>query len=316
MTIHRLLNSLLAVVAIHVGLAAARLAAGDTQVLAPPRLFGTPEQAVIALKAAVASGDRARLEAIFGSGLRELLSGDPKQDSIEFAAFSTLIAEYSHVVINADDRATVNLGVKNWPFPVPLVRREAAWFFDTQAGKEEIINRRVGEDELNAIAVCRTYVAAQREYQGEDHVGDGVFRYAQHLKSTAGQKDGLYWPPHPDEEESPFGPLVAEAREEGYGGKTAQGEPQPYKGYRFKVLTRQGASAPGAAYDYIINGNMVAGFALVAYPVHWGESGVMTFVVNQWGRVYERNLGLTSEADALAMTEFNPDADWKVVAAP
>ena len=281
-----------------------------------PRTYATPEEAVVALKAAVASGDRGRVEAIFGTGVKDLLSGDPKQDALEFAAFSKLMAQFSHVVIAADDRATVDLGEENWPLPIPLIRAKGVWAFDTEAGKVEIINRRVGEDELNAIAVCHTYVAAQREYASEDRTGDGVLRYARHLKSAPGHRDGLYWAAEPNEDPSPFGPLVAEARLEGYGGKTAAGDPQPYKGYRFKILTRQGPTAPGGAYDYIINDNLIAGFALVAYPAHWGESGVMTFVVNQWGRVYERNLGPDSVDDATAMEEFNPDSDWEAVASP
>jgi hypothetical protein len=178
----------------------------------------------------------------------------------------------------------------------------------------EIIDRRVGEDELNAIGVCRTYVTAQREYAAEDRDGSGILKFAQKLKSTHGMKDGLYWKAADDEDQSPFGPLVAEAHAEGYGGKTAEGEPQPFKGYLFRILTAQGAAAPGGAYNYVVNGNLIAGFALVAYPAHWGESGVMTFVVNQWGKVYECNLGQDSAEVAAAMTEFNPDTDWAVVA--
>ena len=146
--------------------------------------------------------------------------------------------------------------------------------------------------------------------------GDGVLKFAQKLRSSPNQKDGLYWPAAPDEDQSPFGPLIAEIHAEGYGGKTAEGKPQPFHGYHFKILTAQGASAPGGAYSYIINGNMIAGFALVAYPAHWGESGVMTFIVNQWGKVYERNLGAQSADIAAAMTEFDPDQDWIPVKSP
>jgi Protein of unknown function (DUF2950) len=280
------------------------------------RTFGSPDEAVKALVAATNAGDHATVDAIFGPDVKDLLSGDAKQDAIEFAAFAKLVGQFSQLVQKSDDRFVLNLGDQNWPFPIPLVKKDGAWFFDTAAGKDEIVNRRIGEDELIAIGVCRTYLAAQREYAGEDRVGDGVLRFAKKLRSTPGQKDGLYWPAAADEDPSPFGPFIAEVHAEGYGGKTAEGQPQPFHGYRFKVLTAQGASALGGAYDYVINGNMIAGFALVAYPEHWGESGVMTFVVNQWGKVYQSNLGAQSADLAVAMTDFNPDEDWTAVKSP
>jgi hypothetical protein len=280
------------------------------------RTFASPAEAVKALTAATKAGDRATLDAIFGPEVKELLSGDPKQDALEFASFGTLIGQFSQLVQKADDRFVLNLGVQNWPFPIPLVKKAGAWSFDTAAGKEEIVNRRIGEDELNAIGVCRTYLAAQREYASVDRNGDGVFEFAKRLRSTPEHKDGLYWPATLSDEPSPFGPLIAEVRAEGYGGKTAEGDPQPFKGYRFKILTSQGASAPGGAYDYIINGHLIAGFALVAYPAHWGESGVMTFIVNQWGKVYQRNLGAQSAEIAAAMTDFDPDSDWTALPSP
>jgi hypothetical protein len=307
---------LAAALALIAGAAVSPLRADPTGPAAAPRTFSSPEEAVKALVAATQAGDRAAVDAIFGPDVKDLLSGDPKQDALEFTAFAKLIGEYSRLVQKADDRFVLNLGDQNWPFPIPLVKKGGAWFFDTAAGRDEIVNRRIGEDELTAIGVCRTYLEAQREYAGEDRAGDGVFKFAQKIRSTPGQKDGLYWPAAPDEDQSPLGPLVAEVHAEGYGGKTAEGEPQPFHGYHFKILTAQGAAAPGAAYDYIINGNLIAGFALVAYPAHWGESGVMTFIVNQWGKVYECNLGADSAAVAAAMTEFNPDEGWKVVTAP
>jgi hypothetical protein len=269
---------------------------------------------VKALAAATKAGDRAAVDAIFGPDAKDLMSGDAKQDAIEFAAFAKSIGRYSHLSRKADDRFVLSIGSQNWPLPIPLVRRDGAWIFDTAAGKEEIINRRVGEDELTAIGVCRTYVQAQREFAAEDRDGSGVLKYAQQIKSSSGKKDGLYWPASAGEEESPLGPLVAEVRAEGYGGKTPDGQAQPFHGYLFRILTAQGGDAPGGAYSYVINGNLIGGFALVAYPAHWGESGVMTFIVNQWGKVYERNLGENSADAAIAMTEFNPDADWTAVA--
>ena len=281
-----------------------------------PRTFSSPDEAVKALVAATNAGDRATVAAIFGPDVKDLLSGDAKQDTLEFAAFAKLVAQFSQLVQKADDRYVLNLGDQNWPFPIPLVKKDGAWSFDTAAGKDEIVNRRIGEDELIAIGVCQTYLAAQREYASVDRAGDGVLRFAQKLRSTPGQKDGLYWPAAADEDQSPFGPLIAEVHAAGYGGKTAEGEPQPFHGYRFKILTEQGAAAPGGAYNYIINGNLIAGFALVAYPAHWGESGVMTFIVNQWGIVYERNLGAQSADIATAMTAFDPDQDWRAVKSP
>jgi stage V sporulation protein SpoVS len=278
--------------------------------------FGSPDEAVKALVAAAKAGDRAGVDAIFGPGVKDLLSGDEKQDAIEFAAFAKSLGQYARLVKKADDRYVINIGAQNWPMPIPLVRAADTWFFDTAAGKEEVLSRRIGKDEITAIGVCRAYVVAQREYASEDRDGSGVLRYAEKLRSTPGEKDGLYWRASSDEEQSPFGPLVAEARAEGYGRTTAEGEPQPFHGYLFKILTAQGAAAPGGAYDYVINGNMVAGFALVAYPAHWGESGIMTFIVNQSGKVYECNFGAESAEIALAMSSFNPEAGWTPVDVP
>jgi hypothetical protein len=287
----------------------------DTGPSAPAqRQFSTPEDAVKALAAATKAGDRQAVDAIFGPDVKDLLSGDARQDTLEFAAFARSIGQYSGLVRKSDDRFVVNIGDQDWPMPIPLVRSGGMWSFDTAAGKEEIINRRVGEDELTAIGVCRTYVEAQREYASDDRDGSDVLKYAQRIRSTKGTRDGLFWPLSEDDEQSPFGPLVAEARAEGYGMKGLEGQPQPFHGYRFKVLTAQGAAAPGGAYSYVINGNMVAGFALVAFPAHWGESGVMTFIVSQRGKVYERNLGEGSADIAGSMTEFNPDGDWSPVA--
>ena len=281
-----------------------------------PQSFHSPDEAVKALVAAARASDHAAVDAIFGPEVKELLSGDPKQDALEFAAFVKLTGQFSQLVKKADDRFVLNLGNQNWPFPIPLVKKNGAWFFDTAAGREEIVNRRIGEDEMTAIGVCRTYLEAQREFASEDRAGDGVLKFSQKFRSSPGRKDGLYWPAADDEDPSPFGPLIAEVHAEGYGGKTAEGEPQPYHGYRFKILTAQGASAPGGAYDYVINGNLIAGFAMVAYPAHWGESGVMTFIVNQWGKVYECNLGPQSADIAAAMTDFDPDQDWTAVKSP
>jgi hypothetical protein len=293
------------------GLRAAVAGAADGQ-----RRFSSPDEAGKALVAAAKSGDKLAVDAIFGPEIKELLSGDAKQDAIEFAAFAKSVGQSTRWVPKADDRYVLNIGAQDWPMPIPLVHRDGSWFFDSAAGKDEVLSRRIGKDEVTAIGVCQTYVVAQREYASEDRDGSGVVKYAQKLRSSPGAKDGLYWHASPDEDQSPLGPLVAEARAEGYGHKTAEGEPQPFQGYRFRILTAQGPAAPGGAYDYVINGNMVAGFALVAYPAHWGASGVMTFIVNQSGKVYECNYGPESAELAEAITAFNPDAGWTPVAGP
>ncbi|HXA14115.1 MAG TPA: DUF2950 domain-containing protein [Opitutaceae bacterium] len=277
------------------------------------RLFASPEDATKALLAATKAKDKTAIHEIFGPQVQELLSGDPVQDAAEFTSFAKALAQMCNPVRTGDDRIVLYIGAENWPFPIPLVKKDGQWFFDTAAGKDEVINRRIGGDEITAIGVCHAYVAAQREYASEDRAGDGVLKYAQKMMSTSGKKDGLYWEPAKDEALSPFGPLVAEAREEGYGKNHQKGHPQPFHGYIFKILTAQGAAAPGGQYNYIINGNMIAGFALIAYPAHWGESGIMTFIVNQQGKVYQCNLDENSTELAATITEFNPDSQWTPV---
>jgi hypothetical protein len=292
-------------------------AAAPVATAGQPRLFASPEEATQALLAATKAKDKTAIHEIFGPQVHELLtSGDPVQDKLEFATFSKALAQMCNLVRKGDDKIVLYIGAENWPFPIPLVKKDGQWFFDTAAGKDEIINRRIGEDEITAIGVCRAYVEAQREYASEDRMGDGVLRYAQKLMCTPGKRDGLYWEPADDEPLSPFGPLVAEARDEGYGQNHQKGHHQPFHGYVFRILTAQGAAAPGGQYNYIINGNMIAGFALVAYPAHWGEAGVMTFIVNQQGKVYQSNLGENSADIAAKMTEFNPDDQWTPVEEP
>jgi hypothetical protein len=288
--------------------------AGEAGVTAQ-RLFPTPEDALKALHAAAQAKDKAALEQIFGSSAKDLLSGDKVQDAAEFEEFVQHLAEKTNLVKESDSKVTLYIGNENWPFPIPIVKKDNQWFFDTKAGREEILNRRVGEDELIAILVCRTYVKAQREYALKDREGDGVVKYAQKLRSDPGKKNGLFWRSRAGEEVSPFGELVAQARMEGYRRKKAvfREEPTPFHGYYFKVVTRQGKNAPGGKYNYVINGNMVGGFALVASPSNWGKSGVMTFIVNQQGKVYQKNLGPNTLKIAQAMEEYNPDRTWTLV---
>ena len=276
-------------------------------------VYASSTEATQALLAAAQAKDPAAMHVIFGTGVDELLSGDATQDTVELDNFSKAVAQLCNPVKVGDDQVTLYIGAENWPFPIPLVRVNGQWFFDTVAGKQEILNRRIGKDEVTAIGVCRTYVTAQHQYALDDHDGSGVLKYAQRLNSTPGHRDGLYWDPVEGEDLSPFGPLVANAQEEGYDTDKPVGRSEPFQGYLFKILTEQGPDAAGGQFSYIINGNMVAGFALVAYPAHWGESGIMTFIVNQDGKVYQHNFGPDSATTAAALTAFNPGANWSEV---
>jgi len=274
------------------------------------RTFASPEEAIQALTDATKAADHPALHEIFGAGQKDLVTGDKVEDEANFARFSKEIMRMCNPMRQGDDKIVLNIGAENWPFPIPLVKKDGRWFFDTNAGKEEIINRHIGEDELNTIGVCRTYVDAQRQYASKDRDGSEVLKYSQKFKSTPGKQDGLYWDAAANEEISPFGLLVAEARVEGYGPKKLGEGPRPFHGYLFKILTRQGPAAPGGKYNYVINGNMIAGFAMVAYPSKWGDSGVMTFIINQQGKLYQRDLGAKSAEIAAAMSEYNPDKSW------
>jgi hypothetical protein len=277
--------------------------------------FNSPQDAISALRAAAQARDTNAMHRIFGTEAHDLTSPDVVQASQEFDMFVRRLDEKVETVKAGDNRVDLRLGQDGWLFPIPLVQQSGRWFFDTAAGRDEILNRRIGRDELNAIRVCRAYVQAQREYASKDRTGDKVVQYAQRLRSTEGTHDGLYWPVEPGEELSPLGPLVAEARVEGYRRQNRiLSTPQsPYEGYYFKVLTRQGKHAPGGSYNYIINDHMVAGFALVAWPAQWGITGVMTFIVNQSGDVYQKNLGPNTAAMAEKMAVFDPDSTWTEV---
>jgi hypothetical protein len=222
------------------------------------------------------------------------------------------MAQGCRPVQEGEDKITLEVGTNNWPMPIPLVKTNGQWRFDTAAGKEEIINRHIGKDELHAIGVCRAYVAAQRQYADMNPKVGGGAMYAQKFKSTPGQRDGLYWAAAENEPASPFGPLVAEAHAAGYGRNTGEG-PHPFHGYYFRILTRQGQAAPGGKMNYMSEGTLAGGFALVAYPEHWDQSGIMTFIVNQDGKVFQRNFGETTSRLAGAMKEYNPDSEWTLV---
>jgi hypothetical protein len=275
-----------------------------------PRLFGSPEEAVKALQAATAAQDKSALHEIFGSEFDQLLTGDPAQDAKNADHFAAAVAQGCKPVPEGDGIITLEVGTNEWPMPIPLVKADGQWHFDTAAGKEEIITRHIGKDELHAIGVCRAYVKAQQQYASSGAGPDGS--YAQKFKSTPGQKDGLYWSSADNASASPFGPLVAAAQVGANVNNTSTG-PQPFHGYFFRVLTRQGSAAPGGPKKYMSQGRLSGGFALVAYPAHWDQSGIMTFIVNQDGNVYERNLGEETSRLARRMKEYNPDTDWKQV---
>jgi hypothetical protein len=286
----------------------------DTKTDVKQRTFASPEEAIKALVDAAKAGDHDTMHEIFGPEGKTLATGDKVQDDATFKQLCKALVQMCTPVHKGDDKIILNIGAADWPLPIPLVKRkDGQWFFDTDAGREEIITRHIGEDELNTIGVCHTYVDAQRQYASEDRDGSGVLKYAQKFKSTPGKKDGLYWESAPNEEASPFGPLIAEARAEGYPTHKQGEGPHPFHGYIFKILTKQGSAAPGGKYSYIINGNMIAGFAMIAYPADWGKSGVMTFIVNQQGKVYQFCLGPKTAELAPAITEYNPDKKWTLV---
>jgi hypothetical protein len=277
------------------------------------RLFASPEEAVKALQAATAAKDKAALDEIFGPEFHNLLTGDEVQDANDAQKFATAMAQGCTPVKEGEDKITLEVGTNNWPMPIPLVKADGQWHFDTAAGKEEIINRHIGKDELHAIGVCRAYVAAQRQYASLNPAADGKPKYALRFKSTPGKKDGLYWPAAENEPASPFGPLVAEAHAAAGYVKTKGTGPHPFHGYYFKILTRQGKAAPGGKMDYMSHDNLTGGFALVAYPEHWDQSGIMTFIVNQDGKVFQRNFGEKTSRMAGAMKEYNPASEWTLV---
>jgi len=276
------------------------------------RLFSSPDEAAKALQAAAEAKDKAALREIFGPVFQEILTGDEVQDANNAQRFANALALGMKPVKDGENKIFFEIGTNEWPMAIPLVKEGGQWRFDTAAGREELINRHIGRDELHAIGVCRAYVTAQRDYAKANPDAGGGTKYAQKFKSTPGKKDGLYWAAAENEPASPFGPLVAEAHAEGYGGNKTKG-PHPFHGYLFRILTRQGKAVPGGKMNYMSHGDLTGGFALVAYPEHWDQSGIMTFIVNQDGKIYQRNLGEKTSRIAGAMKEYNPDTEWTLV---
>lgn len=277
---------------------------------AAQRTFASADDAVNALVAAAGARDRAELKAIFGpDGERVLTSGDDVADKEARELFVARASERKHLQFVGDDFAIVSVGNDDWPFPIPLVKSRDTWSFDTRAGEEEVKNRRVGRNELYTIQVMQEYVDAQREYARLKKNTDGVAEYAQRLRSTPGKRDGLYWETQDADAESPLGPLLASASREGYRPGTSA-TPEPFHGYIYKLLTAAGPNAPGGARSYIKDGKLTGGFALLAYPVRYGSSGVTTFIVNNQGVVFEKDLGPRTAEIAGGIKAYDPDDTW------
>jgi len=274
-----------------------------------PKRFASAEEALLAFVAALRAGDTKALMVILGSEGRTLISsGDPVGDRRSREMFLQAYDTGNRLVAK-DKTMVLQIGGDDWPFPIPLVKESQRWRFDTRQGREEIVARRIGRNELYTIQTCLAYVDAQREYYSEDRNGDGILEYAQQFASTPGKHDGLYWPTQPAEPPSPLGALVVRARAEGYR-RDASGGPTPLHGYLYRILTAQGPSAQDGAYDYVAGGHMIAGFALIAFPAQYGVSGVMTFMVNHDGVVYQKDLGSSTRSIALARRKFEPDSTW------
>lgn len=269
--------------------------------------FASPNDAVKALRIAVNADDQTALSQIFGPELRSLQTGDKVQDANNLHHFASALSQNCHLEKESANEYFVDVGTNDWPMPIPLAQTNGQWYFDTAAGKEEIIDRHVGRDELTAIGVCRDFVQAQKQFAG---MNGGV--YAEQFKSSPGRHNGLYWPAKAGEPPSPFDELVTEAYAEGYGAHHGSGQ-HPFHGYYFRILTAQGKDAPGGKMDYMHGGKLTKGFALVAYPENWNQSGVMTFIVNQDGKVYQRDFGDKTGRIASRLKDYNPDKNWTLV---
>jgi hypothetical protein len=275
--------------------------------------FNSADNAVDSLVTAMRANDAAQIKTILGSGSDEILdSGDAVADKNAREAFLKAFDEKHQLVAGPEGTMTLVVGQSGWPMPIPIVEKGGAWYFDTDAGKEEILNRRIGHNELATIETCLAILDAQREYVSKDRNANGLREYATRFISTPGKKDGLFWPTAANEPPSPLGPLVAEAAEAGYKrGERATDTPCPYHGYLFRILTSQGASAAGGALDYMVNGKLIGGFAIVAWPASYGNSGIMTFIMSHEGTVYQRDLGDATAKTAESMTTYDPIAEWK-----
>jgi hypothetical protein len=276
-----------------------------------PSTFGSPEEAVKALVEAAKADDVDAIIRIFGADSRDwILSGDAVRDAQARQRFVEAFEQKSAIEMQGSDKAVLSVGDDGFPFPFPLVRKSSRWSFDGAAGKEELLDRWVGRDELNTIETLYAIVDAQREYGTMERGPGQVPEYAQRFRSSPGKKDGLYWQVSPGDKESPLGPLIADAVKAGYRAPEANSGPVPYQGYYFRILTGQGEHAPGGAYDYVAKGKMIGGFAVIAYPAKYGVSGVKTFMVSHDGVVYEADLGPQTARLAGKLQKFDPGSGW------
>lgn len=277
----------------------------------PQQLFASPEAAAEALASAWRSGDTDALLALFGpDGAKLVRSGDPMGEQIARSRLASAYDEAHQIEKDGASHAVIILGKDDWPYPIPLEMQGTRWRFDTKAGAQQIVDRRIGHHEVHAIHVCRTYVEAQLSYSASHRTVDGRPEFAQRIASSPGRHDGLYWVASDGEEESPLGPLIASADAQRHSA-SGTGTAMPFHGYAFRILTQQGKHAPGGAHSYVVDGQMTGGFALLAFPAQFGASGVMTFIVNQNGVVYEKNLGPHTANIARRMQRYDPDGSWK-----
>jgi hypothetical protein len=293
--------------------AGAPAASAERAVAATGRTYATPEDAAAALVAALRAGRLYRIRLVLGPGSEKLISsGDKYADAAERQRFLAAYDERHELVSAAPDRMTLEVGRNNWPLPMPLVKANGRWHFDSRAGAQEIVDRRIGRNEIAAIRTALAYVDAQKAYfalTGQS----GEAQYAQRLASSAGKHDGLYWPSKAGEPESPLAPLMAQATEAGYPGERVAGRPQPYYGYYFRILTGQGVDTPEGARSYVGNGRMTKGFALIAWPATYGVSGIMSLIVDEDGIVFQKDLGPRTAAVAAGIKAFDPDLSWAQV---
>jgi hypothetical protein len=278
------------------------------------KAFPSYKAAVSAFVAAVRANDEAAVTGIIGAKAQDLLtSGDPVQDDNARKSFLAGYNEAHAFVRKSPDLVLLTIGKSAWELPFPIVRVDGAWHFDADEGAQELVYRRIGQNELDAIKVCRALLAAQKAYASSAHDGNQAGLYAQHFRSEPGTENGLYWDAKSGEPQSPAGALVAEATDEGYGTAPASGKPTPFHGYYYRIIKSQGAHARGGTKDYVHDGKMSGGFGIVAYPAEYRGSGVMTFIVSAHGRVYQKDLGEGSEQQATHLEAFDPDTSWKLV---
>ncbi len=274
------------------------------------QVYPSPEDAAAALAAAVKDGNRRAIMRVLGSNAGEIIEfGDEVADAETRQRFLSAYDAKHSVKVADNKKATLIIGSDDFPFPIPLISKKSGWEFDTAAGRMEILYRRIGRNELDTIQTCLAFVDAQDEYAEKDRTGDGVGTYAQRIVSSPGKKDGLFW--RDDRDPSPLGALAAQATEEGY--KVGAEGSAPYHGYYYRILKGQGSGAPGGMMSYVVKRKMIGGFALIAYPAEYGNSGVMTFMVNHAGTVYQKDLGTRTAAIAKRITLFDPDQTWKKV---